>query len=31
MMLVPLDLHRTVAHTGGAAKYVERTGVAAYE
>jgi A nuclease of the HNH/ENDO VII superfamily with conserved WHH len=31
MMLVPLDLHRAVAHTGGAAKYVDRTGVMAYE
>jgi hypothetical protein len=31
MMLVPLDLHRAVAHTGGAAKYVDRTGVVAYE
>jgi filamentous hemagglutinin len=27
MMLVPLDLHRVVGHTGGAAKLVERTGV----
>jgi hypothetical protein len=31
MMLVPRDLHRTVGHTGGAAKYIERTGVMDYD
>jgi A nuclease of the HNH/ENDO VII superfamily with conserved WHH len=30
MMLVPRDLHRSVGHTGGRARFVDRTGVAAY-
>lgn len=30
MMLVPTPLHQVVGHTAGAAKFVDRTGVAAY-
>jgi hypothetical protein len=30
MMLVPRDLHGAVGHTGGRARFVERTGAAAY-
>ena len=31
MMLVPTELHEAVAHTGGAASYRQRTGVATYD
>ena len=31
MMLVPTDLHRAVSHTGGAAKYADRTGIVEYD
>jgi hypothetical protein len=31
MMLVPAELHRAVAHTGGAAKCADRTGIVEYD